>query len=204
VTGQAITARNRANAAKSTGPRSAAGKAVVAQNARRHGATARPDPERVSAWARIILDTPDPGLGHLLADDPHTRRALAVARAEARCVATGRALAAHVAAMHAPSAATEDIRSMMREIVWEVRTSKTTARERRKVDTLWRRAARLESRERERAGIHRRLLERYWREARAQRKRAFRDWVASLREQAESRSAQGEGARIPKQSQDTT
>ncbi|MDU8913509.1 hypothetical protein [Aestuariicoccus sp. MJ-SS9] len=49
MTDGAITARNRANATQSTGPRSATGKAVVAQNARQHGATAQPDRERVAA-----------------------------------------------------------------------------------------------------------------------------------------------------------
>ena len=44
MTREDIAARNRANAQTSTGPKTARGKAAVAGNARRHGATARPDP----------------------------------------------------------------------------------------------------------------------------------------------------------------
>ncbi|MFA8444031.1 hypothetical protein [Yoonia sp.] len=49
MTTDPITIRNKANARKSTGPKSAAGKAVVAGNARKHGVTGRPDPGRVKA-----------------------------------------------------------------------------------------------------------------------------------------------------------
>lgn len=79
----AISARNRANAAKSTGPRSEAGKAVVAQNARRHGATARLDPELVSTWLKIILNTPEISHEHFTQDQESGRLALELARAEA-------------------------------------------------------------------------------------------------------------------------
>ena len=61
-----ITARNRANAQKSTGPKTAEGKAIVAGNARQHGATARPDPGSVAAWLAIILDRPEITPGDLL------------------------------------------------------------------------------------------------------------------------------------------
>ena len=40
MSGADIAARNRANAQKRTGPRTVEGKAIVAGNARRHGATA--------------------------------------------------------------------------------------------------------------------------------------------------------------------
>ena len=62
MTDDRITARNRANAQKSTGPKTPLGKATVAGNALRHGATARPDPKSVAAWLEIILDRPTLGL----------------------------------------------------------------------------------------------------------------------------------------------
>ena len=52
-------AANRANAAKSTGPRTKAGKTVAAGNARRHGLTSAPSMELVRGWLKVILDTPD-------------------------------------------------------------------------------------------------------------------------------------------------
>ena len=53
-----IADRNRANAAKSTGPKTRAGKAASSKNARRHGATGAPDPRRVASWLSVILDRP--------------------------------------------------------------------------------------------------------------------------------------------------
>lgn len=55
---------NRANARRSTGPKSAAGKRKVAQNARRHGLTTSPPWDQVTRWYRIITGSrqsqPDP------------------------------------------------------------------------------------------------------------------------------------------------
>ena len=164
MTPEAITTRNRANAAKSTGPRSTAGKAAVAQNARRHGATARPDRERVAIWARIILDTPDLGPTDLLTDDIRIQCALVLASAEARFAGATRALEDFEAGA-APPADAED----------------TQAHDRRH-----------------------RLLKRYWREARAQRKRAFRDWLACLQAPAPAPLSFGKIRQIPKQSQIST
>lgn len=87
-----ITARNRANASKSTGPRSAEGKAVVAANARRHGVTARPDPESVATWLAIILDEPDITPADLLPQEDLSYCALALAEAETRLVIAYKAL----------------------------------------------------------------------------------------------------------------
>lgn len=54
--GDKITARNKENAQKSTGPKTAAGRAVSAQNAHTHGATVRPDPQAVAHWLQVILN----------------------------------------------------------------------------------------------------------------------------------------------------
>ena len=74
-----ITRRNKVNAQRSTGPKSERGKAVVAQNARRHGVTSKPDPTTVAAWLRIILDKRDLVPGDLMRDDRRTTWALALA-----------------------------------------------------------------------------------------------------------------------------
>ncbi len=50
---------NRANAKKSTGPRSAAGRARTSGNARRHGLTAPLPWKDVLRWYRLITDDPE-------------------------------------------------------------------------------------------------------------------------------------------------
>jgi hypothetical protein len=94
MTPEEITQRDRANAQHSTGPRTLAGKAIVAMNARRHGATAKPDRERVMTWLRIILNSPILQPDDLLDRDERLKRALALAEAEARHAAAERALQA--------------------------------------------------------------------------------------------------------------
>ena len=85
MTADDIVRRNRANAARSTGPRTPAGKAVVAQNARRHGATAKLDPDLVHLWLRIILAAPDLDREAVnTVGDGRKTLALALAEAEAR------------------------------------------------------------------------------------------------------------------------
>lgn len=76
-------AANRANARRSTGPRTAGGKRRSAANATRHGLTSAPPQAEILLWFRIILDDaaamPDP-----LETDPLRRAALTLARAEAQ------------------------------------------------------------------------------------------------------------------------
>lgn len=86
MTSSLITARNKANAKKSTGPKTAAGKARVSGNAWRHGATARTDLGSVATWARIILDRPELTLADLLKDSVRMAAALALAEAEVQLV----------------------------------------------------------------------------------------------------------------------
>ncbi len=84
MTANGKAARNRTNAQKSTGPKTVAGKAAVAQNARRHGVTAKPDPASVAVWVRVILNDPDLTPADLLAEDYRMRRALSLAAAEVK------------------------------------------------------------------------------------------------------------------------
>jgi len=77
--------QHQASAQPSTG--TAGKKPTPAQNARRHGATARPDPETVALWLKVIL-----GKDALSPDDMHPtdatgRAALQLAQAEANRLA---------------------------------------------------------------------------------------------------------------------
>lgn len=93
------TSANAANAQKSTGPKSAKGKAISSKNALKHGMTAPPPWDEVTRMYRLILEDmtaiPDP-----MSDDLTSRTALALAEAEAqlaRCVSHERALLARTA-----------------------------------------------------------------------------------------------------------
>lgn len=94
MTRKSVTARNRANAASSTGPKTAEGRAVSAMNARRDGATGKPDQALVGAYLSVILDQPYLSLGDLVSPDEATQKALALAQAEARLVVAQNALTA--------------------------------------------------------------------------------------------------------------
>ncbi|MGB5212173.1 MAG: hypothetical protein WBN88_00810 [Anderseniella sp.] len=85
-------AANRANARKSTGPTSCTGKAKVANNARRHGATQAPEPKALALWLKVILDNPDATLDAMFEDNEDEQLALRLADAEVRLVAAKAAL----------------------------------------------------------------------------------------------------------------
>ena len=74
---------NQANARKSTGPRSAAGKARAARNAVTHGLNTAPDADAVATWYGIIRDTPGAAPAPFSQDVTDTA-ALRLAVAEAR------------------------------------------------------------------------------------------------------------------------
>lgn len=204
MSSQAIIARNRANARKSTGPRTAQGKAVVASNARRHGATARPAPESVAAWFAIIHDAPEISTGDLLPGDDRGIRALALAQAEARLVASERALRVF-------EAGEEEISDDWLEL--EIDVMAITARLESGEMAAWLRpTARRLVREKRReqfsmtqpGGKRHKLLKRYLSEARSGRKRAFRDWLAFESAGGDAGPALAENRDLPKQSQFST
>ena len=203
-----ITARNRANAQKSTGPNSARGKAVVAQNARRHGATSKPDPTSVAAWLKIILDTPDLNAGDMLGDDIRISCALALAEAEVRMWTTQSALDAFergdVSGTDADVSGSDTVQALqhcaesINELLWE---SDTTAKERRAGLSLLGRIEKSILADTAHGGPSHRLLQRYNREAHGHRKRAFEAWLICLQQPDVWTDKQADSAYLPKQSQ---
>ena len=69
---------------RTTGPKTAAGKAVSSQNARRHGLNAPPEEYLVTAWFNLILNNGEDALEEPNASDPRREAALRLAIAEAR------------------------------------------------------------------------------------------------------------------------
>ena len=176
MTSDAITARNRANAQKSTGPRSAAGKAATAQNARRHGATSRPDPASVATWLRIILDAPGLPPEDLLKDDARTRRALALAEAEVAVIAAGAALRAFENGDAEPCELTAGLQAFA-DLIDEDQQAGMSKKALRDAMRTYRLLSRLMRDDTEPGGRQHRLLKRYLREARGRRQKAFRAWL---------------------------
>ena len=172
-----ITARNQKNAQKSTGPKTAAGRAVSAQNARKHGATARPDPQAVANWLRVILDR------DLTDDDLQPagaigQAALRLAEAEARRVAAERATDA--ASGEEPEADTllsivHDIQAHIEDVMEFHKDDPKIMREANvRATRNLKRIAKYSGQEFRRAD----KLQRYEREAQRERQRALEDWIA--------------------------
>lgn len=201
----AIAARNRANAGHSTGPRTARGKAVVAQNARRHGMTGRLDVEAVATRLRIILDSPGLEACDLPQETVLGQAALKLAEADVREHAAQRALNNTVHERQREVVAFAPLKAALAEAIMGPDMSAEARRALRgfTMEVFKARLAELRAlKEQER------LLLRYLREARAERRRAFAAWIAVL---GENRGDEGRGlsqrwpeAKIPKQTQITT
>ena len=169
--------RNRANAQKSTGPKTDVGKAVTAQNARRHGATAQPKPSTVGTWLSVILDRADIKLTDLMPGDERGFRALALARAEAQLVAAEEALRDFEDTAISPGETVpgqiRDITAILRDLSGHARRSK----EMQLNTALLRLLRHTEHNERVLGCGRHNLLKRYLREARARRLSAFAAWL---------------------------
>mgnify|MGYP001089534696 CR=1 FL=1 len=196
--------RNRVNAQKSTGPKSAHGKAVVAGNAKKHGVTGRPDPDRLRAWLGVILGRAQIGPADLMPSDDYGLRALALAEAETRLVAVQEAMQALTqetvstapATMAALVADAEDVAALTHEMIaftgdvkQGFRTNIRIVNDKRGARTVG--MTPYENRIR--------IMTRYLAEAQARRRRAFAAWIAVQEEEAARQIAMN-GA-FPKQSQ---
>ncbi len=180
MTPDQITARNRANAQKSTGPRTVRGKAIVSQNAHRHGATSKPDPTSVAAWLRIILDAPDLEPGEVLKDGRRTPGALALAEAEVRVCSTRAALEEFERGDAPRSDFVQHLQNDANLISEALKEGSTSAKRYRSGLALLRRIEKLTEADTALGGKRHRLLKRYAREARGHHKRAFRSWLVCL------------------------
>ncbi len=175
MTADHIIQRNQANAGNSTGPRTPAGMAAAAGNARKHGATAKPQPARVGLWLRIILGRPDLTLAEFIPCTERSFRALALAEAEARLEVCQRALSNFEAGVNTGDPYPDhcsDAELVKRALAGESLTRSEDRLVMRLITALFdpRTARRLED--------PARLLRRYRNEARARRKKAFNAWIA--------------------------
>ena len=200
MTTEAQKAANRSNAKRSTGPKSVSGKARVARNAVRHGATRAPDPEHVTDWFRVIMGRPELAMADTLKDDETTRLAFRLAGAEVRLASAQAALDEFEAS---PSIFTRfpEERETVEDVGFDMAVDAglppgvSTDEE---IDAHIQRYSAMARREflekfdtRKFICSEFNLLRRYLREAQSQRKRAFADWIEHL---LQMRNGQGEAA----------
>ena len=183
MTLKGITNRNRTNAQKSTGPRTPAGKAAAAQNARRHGATAQPKHSTVGTWLSVILDRSDITYSDFIPQEERGFRAVALARAEAQLIVAEVALRDFEDTAISPGERVpgqiSDATAMLRDLSGQVRRSKDMQLN----TTLLRMLRHAELDELALGRGRHKLLKRYAREARARRVRAFSAWLEVVRDE---------------------
>jgi hypothetical protein len=166
-------ASNRRNAERSTGPRSADGKAMAAQNARRHGLTAAPPEAEVQAWLRIILNRPVLPPAKKMLWDEGLRRARRLAEAEARLAAVRSYLMSETGSLEngdPEDAAFEETRKEMRALFVATRNGKKSG------DQAWAEAQVVIARQKQYIRLSKHGP-RYVAEAQGARRRALKDWV---------------------------
>lgn len=172
--------RNRANAAKSTGPKTRAGKAASSKNARRHGATGAPDPNCVASWLSVILGRQQIALRDLMPADAAGDLALTLALAEARLATAEDTLAEFEAELETPCSELADIAFMAEHIADALTEPSTTPEERKSGADILARVARMSEGHANGEGRRHRLLARYAKEARSARSRAIAAWSSHI------------------------
>jgi hypothetical protein len=180
VSKTAITERNRANASQSTGPKTASGKAVVSRNAVQHGATAKPDPENVAIWLRIILNEPDAMPIDAFEESEVFLAAYRLAETEVQLIAAKQALRDFATGEAAPSKASVGFEEQVLDYFDLLKTSQMTGAQRRTREALVDRIRSFQLRKMRGGERQHHLLKRYLGEARSQRRKAFTTWIAIL------------------------
>ena len=175
---------------RATGPKTAAGKAVSARNARKHGLNAPPEEHLVTTWFNLILDNGEDAYEEPNADDPRREAARRLAIAEARY---HRAL--HKVDTHdtEPNSAQQvanklyaDVRFVLDGLPERVADGPADPFDLEYAEFGLRQVEKLLVE----VGRERRLYKRYLGEARAQRAKALRVWCAFNRD--ENRNSRNE------------
>ena len=168
---------------RATGPKTAAGKAVSARNARKHGLNAPLDEDLVATWFNLILDNGGDAYEEPNADDPRREAALMLAVAEARY---HRALHKVDAHDREPNSAQQvanklyvDVRFILDGLPERVADGPVDPFDLEYAEFGLRQVEKLLVE----VGRERRLYRRYLGEARAQRKKALKAWCAFNRDE---------------------
>ena len=163
---------------RATGPKTAEGKAVSSQNARRHGVSAPPDADMVSAWFKLILNNGEDALEEPNASDARREAALRLAIAEARYHQALHKIDTHErepgSAQQLAMKLRQEIRDILDDMPKKIADGPTDPHALayanfaiKQLEELFAQISR-----------ERRLYKRYLGEARAQRAKALRDWCA--------------------------
>jgi hypothetical protein len=178
-----IAARNRVNARRSTGPRTKAGKAIVAKNARRHGATAKPAPDQVATWIRILLNAPGLEASEFTPDREDITLTVALAEAEARYASAQRAMRDFEKSLEVlPPSDKRKKRELIRTLTQLFTEDDADAEEKKSDKALATYVVKALEDQSSPRGRHYRLLRRYLTEARACRNKAFDAWICFAQE----------------------
>ena len=158
-------------ARSSTGPITAEGKAISAQNSRKHGLNVHPDGELVNLWYNLILNNGEDASEECNARDPGREAALRLARARHKVdtqetdphSSQGRATKLH-----------EEIWTVFDRMPVRINDGPADPYDLAYVNVAVKQLEQLFAQVRR----ERRLYRRYLGEARAQRAKALRDWCA--------------------------
>ena len=163
---------------RATGPVTAAGKAISAQNARRHGLSSEPAADLVRAWFNVVLDNPADTYEEPDADTPRREAALRLAIAEARYHLALDKLQTHAAEQNSARVRADEFYDIMRQEIASLVDEGPDGRPNlAALDYASSALRHLEHLSRD-VGRERRLYRRYLGEARSQRRRALRAWCA--------------------------
>ena len=168
---------------RATGPKTAAGKAVSARNARRHGLNAPPEENLVTSWFNLILDNGEDAYEEPNGSDPMREAALRLAIAEARYHRALHKVDTHDTEPKSAQRVANNLHAHVRFVLDGLpeRVADGPA------DPFDLEYAEFGLRQVEKllveVGRERRLYRRYLGEARAQRKKALRAWCAFNRDE---------------------
>ena len=166
-----------------TGPKTAAGKAVSSQNARRHGLNAPPDENLVNYWFNLILDNGEDADEQPNGDDPRREAALRLAIAEARYHRALHKVNTHDrepnSSQQVANKLLADVRLVLDGMPRKISEGPADPFDLEYTEFGVRQLERLMVE----VGRERRLYRRYLGEARAQRRKALRAWCAFNRDE---------------------